>query len=90
MPLLNRPGSGVVVVIVDFVKQHRIPAAPRVDGLLYVAHTEKTPSAGRILYGFIDQIPEHAPLAKARVLKFVEQPVVNLGIQPEQIRLLPA
>ncbi len=37
----------------------------------------------KILHGLVDEIAQHAPLAKTRVLEFIEQPVVNFRVEAE-------
>ena len=61
-------------------EQMRIAAAPAIDGLLHIAHAEK--GTIRILYRFIQQILHHAPLRRAGILKFIQQPMIKRPIEP--------
>ena len=61
-------------------EQPVVAAAPAVNGLLGVAHVEER--AVRILDDFVDQITDRGPLHVAGVLELIEQPVVQVAVEP--------
>ena len=72
---------GAVLRRDDDPEQPRVALAPREDRLLHVADVEEAPLPRGILHRLVDQVAQHAPLAEARVLEFVEQPVVELRVE---------
>ena len=89
---VDGPGCRGVVAIENFAKQPRIPAPPRKNRLLHIAHIEQTAPPFRVLHRLVDQILQYTPLRVTRVLKFVQQPVVKLRVEPpvdQQPRVAP-
>jgi hypothetical protein len=80
---LDEPRQRRLVAIVNFPEQSRIALAPGKDRLFDITHIEEAALPRGILHHLIDQVLEHRPLARARVLEFIEQPVVDLRIEPE-------
>ena len=73
----------MVVVLEDLPEQSWIAFAPRENRLFYIPYIKETPPICGILHGLVDQVSQHAPLSIARVLEFIEQPVVETGVEPE-------
>jgi len=84
--------AGVIESVVPFIgdqavylaQQLRVAGAPSVEALLQVAHEECGPPLGLLLVAADDLhevVLEDLPLAGARVLELVEQPVLHAAIQ---------
>ena len=69
-----------VEVIEDFEEQIRIAPAPRVDGLLGVSDIEKAAVLCGIHEHFVDEGFQDFPLRAARILKLVEEPMLEFLI----------
>ena len=63
-------------------KQQGVSPSPRENRLLDVAHVKQTPPSLRVLHGLVDQISQHAPLLRARILKLIQQPMIISGVEP--------
>ena len=71
----------LVVVTEDLLEESSIPTTPAVDRLFDISDAEE----GAVLCAgndFLKEVGQHSVLASARVLKLVEEPVVELDIQP--------
>ena len=58
-------------------------AAPAVDGLLGVADTEER-TVGWGLRDAPSDRPQHLPLGHRRILEFIQQQMVEVGVKPER------
>ena len=68
-------------MVKNLAEQPWIATAPSVDSLLHVSDIEQAPPTFRVLHSLIDQIAQDTPLRIARVLEFVEQPVIVFRIE---------
>lgn len=75
--------NGRVVLRGDFMEEAVVAAAPEVEALFGVAHVEEGAFAGGVLYDFVDEVLHDGPLGAAGVLKFVEEPMVEAGVEAE-------
>lgn len=75
--------DGGVVVGGDFVEEAVVAAAPEVEALFGVADVEEGAFAGGVLYDFVDEVLHDGPLGAAGVLEFVEEPMVEAGVEAE-------
>ena len=73
-------GTGLVPGL-DAVEKRRITASPLVYRLLGVSDAKERSLSLRILHHLINEILHHAPLHRAGVLKFIEQPVVERAVE---------
>src|SRR3954462_13395263 len=70
-------------MVEDFAEEPGVAFAPGEDRLLHVADVEKTPTPRGVLDHLVDQVFQDGPLAEARILEFIEQPMIDLGIETE-------
>ena len=75
--------DGGLVVACDFVKEAVVSAAPEVEALFGVADVEEGAFAGGVLYDFVDEVFDDGPLGTAGVLEFVEEPMIEAGVEAE-------
>ena len=79
--LLDTVCATGVVARLDVVEQAVVTVAPEVEALLGVANVEKRSLTGVVLHDLIDKIGHDFPLWTARILEFIEQPVVKLTVE---------
>ena len=63
------------------IEQRRIAASPLINRLLGITHAKQRSLPLRILHHFVNQVFENAPLHPACVLKFIQQPMVELAVE---------
>ena len=77
------PLAGALVVVVEDVEEElRIASPPGVDRLLGVPHIEERTLPPAVLDHLVDKGTQDLPLDPAGVLKLVQEPVVELRIEP--------
>ena len=74
-------GYKALVLSENLTEQPGVAFAPAVDSLFDVTNVKKTSPAGLVLNDLVNQIGQHHPLQVARVLKLVQQPVIEFGIK---------
>ena len=82
LPLEDPLVGSQVVTVEDFKEESGVTSSPRVDRLLGVTHVEERPLPSAVLDHLVDEGTEHLPLDPAGVLELIEEPVIELRIEP--------
>ena len=68
------------IAFVNLVKEAAVTLAPTVDGLLLIPDAKKAAGVLRIIEKLIHERMNYLPLAAARILELIQQPMFQSGV----------